>query len=80
MGFNRAVFRADYDARANLGGNASVLANRAFYIYQRFDNRRIGLACCKSLPRRNADVWQARDNSRSVEVDSAKLILMVNAE
>ena len=29
LGFDRAVFRADYDARADFGGNAAVLADRA---------------------------------------------------
>jgi ABC-2 type transport system permease protein len=30
LGFNRAVSRADYNARPHSGGNAAVLANRAF--------------------------------------------------
>ena len=30
LGFDRAVFRADNDARANFGGNAAVLADCAF--------------------------------------------------
>ena len=33
----------------------------------------LGLACVACLSRRNVDVWKTRDDSRSLEMDSAKL-------
>jgi hypothetical protein len=73
LGFHSAIFRADYDAGQDFGRDASILANRAFYFHQCRDNRRFGMAGFQSLSHRNVDVWQAGDDSRSLEMDSAKL-------
>jgi hypothetical protein len=73
LGFNRAVLRADYDAGQDFGGNAAVVGNCAFDFYQRSGNRRIDLAGIACLPRRDVNVWQAGDDTGSLEMDSANL-------
>ncbi len=73
MGFDSAVRRADDDARQDYGRNASVLAHRAGNRPKFNGNRRFDLACVARLSRRNVDVWQKGDDSRSLEMDLAEL-------
>ena len=75
MVFDRAFYRADDDARADHVGNAAVLADRAFDFDKRRRDCRTCLARFACLPYRNVDVRQTRDDSRSLEMDSAKIIL-----
>ena len=73
LGFDYAVRRADDDADSHPFGNASVLANRRFDSRKSGDDHWFGLARLARLSRRNADVWQTRDDSRSLEMDQTEL-------